>query len=81
MYIPLRMCAACREHKPKSELIRLKAADGIAVPDTDKVPVGRGVYICKSEACIRLAEKKRAVSRHLKAQPCEGLYRLLEGMI
>lgn len=81
MHIPLRMCIACREHKPKRELLRLRTANGVVMPDTDKVPIGRGVYICKSEECIRLAEKKRAASRHLKAQPCEGLYRLLEDMV
>lgn len=81
MHIPERMCVACRRHRPKQELLRLKAKDGAVVPDTDKPATGRGVYICKSAECIKLAEKKRVASRQLKAKPCDGLYRLLEDMI
>lgn len=81
MFIPLRMCAACREHKPKAELIRIAAAGGAAVPDISGRMPGRGVYVCRNADCIRLAEKKRIISRQLKAEPQDGLYRLLEDMI
>lgn len=81
MYIPLRMCAACRKHLPKQELMRLAVSGGAVVPDvTGKLP-GRGAYICRSRDCVRLAEKKRVIPRMLSAEPCDGLYRDLEDMV
>ena len=80
-YIPLRMCAVCREHRPKRELIRLAVSDGAVVADGGGKLAGRGVYVCKSRDCIRLAEKKRIAQRQLKAEPIDGLYGIMEDMI
>jgi len=56
--VPMRMCAICRGQFPKRELIRLvKSSDGlVTVDDTGKKP-GRGLYVCRSEACLAQATK------------------------
>lgn len=55
--IPNRMCVACRNYRPKNELVRLVGVDGVAVVDYTGKMNGRGVYVCKCVDCI-----KRAVS-------------------
>lgn len=71
MHIPERMCVACRQMKPKSELIRI-AKDG------DKVIIGkksgRGAYICKNDECIENAKKRHALSKHFKTAVSDGIY-------
>ena len=83
MHIPLRMCAACRAHRPKRELIRLMADEdtGAIVPAADNKATGRGVYICRNAECIRLAQKKRTAQKYLKMKASDDLYKLLEDMI
>ena len=83
MYIPERMCIACRTRRPAHELLRI-AADkeaNVVVPDKNGKMQGRGAYICRDIKCIRLAEKKRIPARVLKLEVCEGFYGLLEDMI
>ena len=55
---PVRMCIACRQGKPKEELVRIvKKPDGhYCVDETGKKP-GRGAYVCAAEACIEKAKK------------------------
>ena len=55
--VPMRMCIACREMKPKKDMFRVvRNAEGeISVDATGKMP-GRGAYICGAEEC----QKKRA---------------------
>lgn len=78
MFTPLRMCVACREMKPKQELVRLtKTDDGITI-DLEKKLQGRGVYVCKSTECVRLAEKKKALQRHFKTAVAADIYHLIE---
>ena len=50
--IPLRMCVACREGKPKKEMLRIvkNAAGEISLDFSGKV-AGRGAYICNSAEC------------------------------
>ena len=58
--VPMRMCIACREMKPKKEMFRVvKNAEGeVAVDATGKMP-GRGAYICGAEDCQKkLTDKK-----------------------
>ena len=58
--VPMRTCIACREMKPKKEMLRVvKNADGdISVDVTGKAP-GRGAYICNGDACLKkLGDKK-----------------------
>ena len=68
--IPVRMCVACREGKPKKELIRIvRSQEGaVSVDVTGKAP-GRGAYICKSQACFE--RLPRAGKRIEKAFGCK----------
>ena len=57
--IPERMCVACRQMKPKHELVRIvNTADGVVVDGTGKLN-GRGVYLCKCKECISKALKSK----------------------
>ena len=65
---PMRMCVACREMKPKRELIRIvRTPENEICADTTGRAAGRGAYICKSQACLEKAIKIRAL---------DGVYRL-----
>ena len=65
--IPMRMCIACREMKPKQEMTRVvKNADGEIFADPTGKAAGRGAYICSAEACLKnplalIAEKIRGL--------------------
>lgn len=65
--IPMRMCVACRQMRPKRELIRVtKSADGaICIDSTGKIS-GRGAYICQDPNCLERAQKTRALERALE---------------
>ena len=72
---PIRMCAACRTHLPKEELIRIVRTPegGLAIDRTGKLE-GRGAYLCASEDCLALAEKKRALQRALRMEVRPEVY-------
>lgn len=76
-HIPERMCVGCRKMYPKSELVKLVAADEGIVVDKNQKLFGRGAYVCKNAACIALAKKKKALSRQLKVQVAESFYQAL----
>lgn len=65
--IPMRMCAACRTKKPKKELLRVvRTPEGeVAVDETGRRN-GRGVYLCRSEECLKKALRTRALERALE---------------
>ncbi len=65
--VPMRMCVACREMKPKKELIRVvRTPEGEIVADETGRRNGRGAYLCRSEACFAKAVKTRALERALE---------------
>lgn len=67
--IPIRMCVACREGKPKRELVRVvKNKEGEVGVDTTGKAQGRGAYLCASEQCLEKAVKTRALSRALECE-------------
>ncbi len=76
---PMRMCTACREMKPKRELVRIvKTPEGeIKVDLTGKLN-GRGAYVCKSNECLAKAEKINALSRAFSCQISAEIYAQLE---
>lgn len=83
MHTPLRMCVVCRSHKPMSELLRVTVdkTGNMAVPDRDGRNFGRGAYVCRDINCLKKAEKKHILERHLKCDASETLYRDAEDMI
>ena len=76
---PARMCTACREMKPKIELIRIvRTPEGdIKLDPTGKLN-GRGAYICKSAECLKRARKTGALSRAFGTEIPEEVFDELE---
>lgn len=77
--IPMRMCTACREMKPKRELIRVvKTSEGEIRLDTTGKLNGRGAYICNSKECFVKARKTGALSRAFETAVPDDVYSQLE---
>ena len=81
--IPMRRCIACREMKPKKELIRIvKDTDGsVKVDITGKVS-GRGAYICSNKECLQKVKKKDLLKNELETtidnQVYDDILRIIE---
>ena len=77
--IPMRMCIACREMKPKKEMTRVvKNADGEIYADpTGKAP-GRGAYVCDSEECRQKLNMKRLLHKTFSTDVSMDVYREIE---
>ncbi len=77
--VPVRMCIACREGKPKRELIRVvKNKEGEISIDTKGKAPGRGAYICPDMQCFDKAYKSKALSRALDAEISPQVYEELK---
>jgi len=51
-HIPQRTCVACRQVKPKRELVRIvRTPEGHIQVDATGKARGRGVYLCRRRAC------------------------------
>ena len=72
--VPVRMCVACRQGKPKKELIRIvrNKEGGVGVDLTGKAQ-GRGAYLCPSIECLENAIKIRALQRALECELTEEM--------
>ena len=67
--IPMRMCVACRQMRPKKELVRIvRTPEGPVVRDRTGRANGRGAYLCGSLDCLNKAVKTRALERALEAK-------------
>ncbi len=78
----MRMCVACREMKPKKELIRVvRTPEGDVVADETGRKNGRGAYLCRSEACLNKALKIRALDRALEQPLTEAAVDALRQVI
>jgi hypothetical protein len=54
-HIPQRTCVACRQVRPKRQLIRLvRSSDGNVAVDTGGERVGRGAYLCRAQECWKV---------------------------
>ncbi|HEV3232981.1 MAG TPA: YlxR family protein [Candidatus Dormibacteraeota bacterium] len=68
-HLPTRTCVACRTSKPKRELVRVvRTAEGEVRVDSSGKLNGRGAYICRTEDCWTLAERRRALERALSVR-------------
>lgn len=66
---PMRMCVACREMRPKNELVRIvRTAEGTVLADPSGRANGRGAYLCARTECLQKAIKTRALERALDAK-------------
>lgn len=77
--IPMRMCTACREMKPKRELVRIvKTPEGEIKLDLTGKLNGRGAYICKACECLKKAQKTGALSRAFSCEISAEIYNQIE---
>lgn len=77
--IPMRLCVACREMKPKQAMMRVvKNADGEIYADpTGKAP-GRGAYICDSAECRQKLSTKKLLHKTFSTDVSMEVYRDIE---
>lgn len=76
--IPMRMCIACKEMKPKKEMLRIvKSGDKIFLDKTGKAN-GRGAYICNDENCIKKLKKQKLVNRVFSCEVDDAVYQGIE---
>ena len=73
--VPMRMCIACREMKPKKEMIRVvKNAEGEIFADFSGKASGRGAYICNLDDCMKKLNDKKLLHKAFSANVAEEVY-------
>ncbi len=77
--IPMRTCIACREEKPKREMLRVvkNAAGEIRLDLSGKLP-GRGAYLCDSAECIKKLRKYRLLNKNFSCEVPDEVYSRIE---
>lgn len=77
--IPTRTCVACRQEKPKREMVRVvRSPEGeISLDFSGKLP-GRGAYVCAEEGCIRKLRQKRLLNKAFSAPVADDVYGRIE---
>ncbi len=76
--VPMRMCIACREMKPKKEMTRVvKNADGDIFADLSGKAPGRGAYICNDAACLKKLDDKKLLHKAFSAQVEASVYAVI----
>lgn len=79
--VPVRMCIACREGRPKKELVRVVASEnGLCADETGKAH-GRGAYLCPDIVCLEKAKKTKAFERALETSMSEDAYNAIKRVI
>jgi predicted RNA-binding protein YlxR (DUF448 family) len=77
--VPLRMCLACREMKPKKEMLRVvKTQSGEIFADETGKAAGRGAYICKGEECLKKLADKKLLHKAFSANVSQEVYAKVE---
>ena len=77
--VPMRMCIACREMKPKKEMTRVvKNVDGDIFADLSGKAPGRGAYICSAEACLKKLADKKLLHKAFSSEVSETVYSCLK---
>ncbi len=77
--VPLRMCLACREMKPKKEMLRVvKTQSGEIFADETGKAAGRGAYICKGEECLKKLADKKLLHKAFSANVSQEVYAQVE---
>ena len=77
--VPMRTCIACRQSKPKKELIRIvKTADNDFVLDKTGRVNGRGSYICNCNECMEKLFKQKSLNKAFKTNVSQEVYERLK---
>ncbi len=73
--IPMRMCIACREMKPKVEMTRVvKTADDEIYLDPTGKAAGRGAYVCNNVDCLKKLSSKKLLHKAFSANVGDEVY-------
>jgi len=66
-HVPQRLCVACRQMRPKRELVRVvrTPAREVRVDPTGKAS-GRGAYVCPSSECAEVAVREGRLEHALE---------------
>ena len=62
----IRKCAGCKELKNRDDLIKITLKDSSLFINPDSKTMGRSVYVCKNESCIKAFIKTKGIKRSLK---------------
>lgn len=70
---------ACRTARPKRDLVRIvrTPVGTVVVDDTGRL-AGRGAYVCRTAACLTIANTRGALSRALATQVPTALLASIE---
>ena len=80
--IPQRQCVGCRTMRDKKELLRVvKTPEDEIVLDATGKRSGRGAYVCPDAACLKKAQKSRALERAFSLTIPEEVYQALEAQM
>ena len=73
--IPMRMCIACREMKPKLEMTRVvKTAEGEIFTDPTGKAAGRGAYVCADPECVKKLGMKKLLNKTFSQEVSGEVY-------
>ena len=76
---PMRMCVACRQMRPKKELVRVvRTPEGQVLMDATGRANGRGAYLCHDLECLKKARKSKALERALETSIGSEAFEKLE---
>lgn len=75
------MCIACREGRPKKELVRVVVSENGICPDETGKAHGRGAYICPDLNCLDKAKKIKAFERALEVSFDDDAYNAIKRVI
>jgi len=68
-HVPQRSCIACRQKRPKWELIRIvRTPQGVIEVDMRGKNAGRGAYLCALRDCWETGVTKKRLDHALKAE-------------
>lgn len=71
----MRTCIACRQMKPKKEMLRVvKTADGEIFADPTGKAAGRGAYICGAEECMKKLGDKKLLHKAFSTDVAQDVY-------
>ncbi|MEG1863322.1 MAG: YlxR family protein [Oscillospiraceae bacterium] len=77
--IPQRKCLGCNISKDKKDLIRVvRSSEGEISIDLTGKKSGRGAYICKDVACLKLVKKAKRLEKAFACPVSEEIYARLE---
>jgi predicted RNA-binding protein YlxR (DUF448 family) len=68
-HVPERTCIACRQKRPKWELVRIvrTVPDGLEI-DLRGKKTGRGAYLCKQRECWEIGLRRKKLAQALKSE-------------